>query len=69
MSVEQKRALIELAHPQLSIRRPCALLGLARSTLYDRPLGEHAENLLLMRLLDEPYTATPFDGIRRMTAW
>jgi transposase InsO family protein len=22
-----------------------------------------------MRLLDEPYTATPFDGIRRMTAW
>jgi putative transposase len=69
MSVEQKRALIEPAHPQLSIRRQCALLGLARSTLYDQPLGEHAENLLLMRLLDEQYTATPFYGIRRMTAW
>src|SRR5205809_65918 len=22
-----------------------------------------------MRLLDTPYTATPFDGMRRMTAW
>jgi putative transposase len=69
MSVEQKRALIEPAHPQLSIRRQCALVGLARSTLYDQPLGEHVENLLLMRLLDEQYTATPFYGIRRMTAW
>jgi putative transposase len=69
MSVEQKRALIEPAHPQLSIRRQCALLGLARSTLYDQPLGEYAENLMLMRLLDEQYTATPFYGIRRMTAW
>jgi putative transposase len=69
MSVEQKRALIEPAHLQLSIRRQCALLGLARSTLYDRPLGERAENLQLMRLLDEQYTATPFYGVRRMTAW
>ena len=69
MSVEQKRALIEPAHLQLSIRRQCALLGFARSTLYDQPLGERAENLQLMRLLDEQYTATPFYGVRRMTAW
>jgi putative transposase len=69
MSVEQKRALIEPTHPQLSIRRQCALLGLARSTLYDQPLGDSAENLQLMRLLDQQYTATPFYGIRRMTAW
>ena len=27
MSVEQKRALVEPAHPRLSIRRPCAWLG------------------------------------------
>ena len=69
MSVEQKRALIEPAHPRLSIRRQCALLGLARSTLYDQPLGASAENLQLMRLLDEQYTVTPFYGLRRMTAW
>ena len=69
MSVERKRALIEPAHLQLSIRRQCALLGLARSTLYDQPLGASAENLQLMRLLDEQYTTTPFYGLRRMTAW
>jgi putative transposase len=69
LSVEQKRALIDPAHPALSIRRQCALLGLARSTLYDQPLGENSENLQLMRLLDEQYTATPFYGLRRMTAW
>jgi putative transposase len=69
LSIEQKRALIEPAHPQLSIRRQCALLGLARSTLYDQPLGASAENLQLMRLLDEQYTVTPFYGLRRMTAW
>ena len=68
-SVEQKRALIEPAHPQLSVRQPCALLGLARSTLYDQPLGENGENLHLMRVLDEPYTVTPLYGVRRMTAW
>jgi putative transposase len=69
LCLEQKRALIEPAHPQLSIRRQCRLLGLARSTLYDRSLGESAEDLHLMRVLDAQYTATPFDGIRRMTAW
>ena len=61
--------MIEPTHPQLSIRRQCALLGLARSTRYDQPLGDSAENLQLRRLLDEQYTATPFYGIRRMTAW
>ncbi len=69
MSVEDKRALIEPAPPQLSVRRQCALLGLARSTLYDRPFGESATNLQLMRALDEQDTATPFYGVRRMTAW
>jgi putative transposase len=69
MSVAQQRALIEPTHPQLSIRRQCAWLGLARSTRDDQPLGDRAENRQLMRVLDAPYTATPFDGIRRMTAW
>ena len=40
-----------------------------RSTWYYHPTGEDAENLALMRLLDEQYTKTPFYGIRRMTAW
>lgn len=69
LSVEQKRRLIDLEHPQVSLRRQCALLGLARSSLYIEPIGESTENLQLMRLLDAQYTATPFYGSRRMTAW
>ena len=69
ISVEAKRRLIEPGHPQVSIRRQCALLGLARWSLYYRPVSEDEENLQLMRLLDEQYTATPFYGMRRMTAW
>lgn len=69
MSVEQKRQLIEPGHPHVSLRRQCVLLGLARSSLYHKPIGERTDNLQLMRLLDAQYTATPFYGSRRMTAW
>jgi putative transposase len=51
------------------VARQCALLGLARSSWYYQPAGESAENLEVMRLLDEQYTRTPFYGVRRMTAW
>ena len=67
--MEAKRALIEPEHPQLSLRRQCALLGLARSGVYYQPVGDRAEDLQLMRLLDAQYTETPFYGVRRMTAW
>jgi putative transposase len=63
-----KRAMIEPAHSQLSIRQQCELLGLSRSTYYYMPAGESAQNLHLMRLIDEQYTKTPFYGCRRMTA-
>jgi putative transposase len=61
--------LIEPGHPSLSIRQQCSLLGLARSSYYYEPASESEENLLLMRLLDEQYTRTPFYGSRKMTAW
>ena len=61
--------MIEVDHPEISTRRQCALLGLPRSSLYYQPHGASAETLHLMRLLDTQYTATPFDGMRRMTAW
>lgn len=44
-------------------------MGISRSGLYYEPAPESERNLLLMRLLDEQYTRTPFYGIRRMTAW
>lgn len=62
------RLLREPAHPQPSLRRQCQLLGISRASWYYQPRGESAENLHLMRCLDEQYTRTPFYGIRRMTA-
>jgi putative transposase len=53
----------------LSIARQCALAGLSRSGFYYTPREETAENLELMRLLDEQYTRTPFFGVRRMREW
>jgi putative transposase len=53
----------------LSVRRQCELLGLNRSSLYHQPAGETSEDLRLMRLIDERYTACPFYGSRRMTVW
>jgi len=61
--------MIDVNHPDLSVRRQCELLGIARSGLYYEPKEPSDENLLLMRLLDEQYTRTPFYGVRRMTAW
>jgi putative transposase len=51
------------------VRRQCELLGLNRSTLYYEPAGETPENLRLMRLIDQEYTAHPFYGSRKMTRW
>jgi len=61
--------LIEVGDPALSVRRQCELLGLSRSSFYYEPVGETAEDLRLMRLIDEQYTACPFYGSRRMTEW
>ncbi len=69
MPPESKRELIEPAHPQISIARQCALVGLPRSTYSYHTQGESAANLTLRRLLDQQYTDTPSYGIRRMTAW
>ena len=53
----------------MSVRRQCELLGLSRSSLYYEPARETGEDLRLMRRIDEQYTACPFYGSRRMTAW
>lgn len=67
-AVDAKRELIERESPHLSISRQCELIDLNRSTYYLPPAVESAENLRLMRLIDEQYLKTPFYGNRRMTA-
>jgi putative transposase len=44
-------------------------VGLARSSFYYEAAQEIPENLRLMRLIDEQYTAQPVYGSRRMTVW
>jgi putative transposase len=67
--VSKRRSLIEPAHPALSVRRQCELLDLNRSTYYYVPATESSLNLMLMRLIDEPYMRTPFYGWPRMTVY
>jgi putative transposase len=68
MSTSDRRALLDRDHARLSIRRQCALLGLARSGVYRPPLAANENDLALMRRLDELFTTWPFLGSRRMTA-
>jgi putative transposase len=53
----------------LSIRRQCRLVGLNRSSWYYACATESAENLRLMRRIDEEYLRHPFLGSRQMSAW
>jgi len=57
------------AHASFSLRRQCRLAGVPRSNLYYEPVPESAENLLLMRLIDEQYLRHPEFGYPRMTDW
>jgi transposase InsO family protein len=67
MSAPARRAKVERSGAELSVRRQCALLNVARSGVY-RPRPEaSAADLALMRRIDELYLEKPFYGSRRMT--
>jgi len=57
--------LIEQDNRKISVARQAELLGIARSTVYYKPVVDEY-NLKLMHLIDEQYTRTPFYGSRRM---
>ena len=50
----------------ISIRRQCALLDVARNRLDSKVSSEQPENLEMMRLLDERYLEKPSHGVLRM---
>ena len=58
--------MIDREHEGLSISRQCQLIGLNRSTLYYRAVGESADTLALMRRIDGLYLEYPFYGSRQM---
>jgi putative transposase len=68
MSAPDRRAKLERDHPLLSVRRQCAMLGIARSGVYRLPHPANDDDLMLLRRIDELFTRWPFLGSRRMTA-
>ena len=66
MSIEWRRSFVEAGREDLPIVRQCELLSLSRSSFYYQPVGESAENLALMRLIDAQFLETPWYGARQM---
>jgi putative transposase len=67
MSRPERKAMIQRDRPELSLSRQCEILSISRSSFYYAPKGESAENLALMRLIDELFLKYPFYGSRQMT--
>ena len=68
MNRPERLALVDRDDPVLPVTRQCRLLKVARSTLYYQPAPVSADDLAVMRRMDELYVASPFYGSRRMVA-
>jgi putative transposase len=66
MGAPDRRAKLDRAHGDLSIRRQCAMLGLARSGVYRKPRPANDNELEAMRRIDALFTARSFFGARRI---
>src|SRR6201987_4221505 len=66
MSATDRRAKLDRDHAELSIRRQCEMLGVARSGVYRRPRPVDDNDLEAMRRIDALFTARPFFGARRI---
>ncbi len=62
MPVAQQHTLVQ-ASGEGSVQARCQVLGLARSSFYCQPCGESAQNLFLVRLLDEEFPQHNFKGV------
>lgn len=66
MSREERKAMLASDRSGLSLSRQCQLVSISRSSFYYAPKGESAENLALMRRIDELFLKYPFYGSRQM---
>ncbi len=64
--MKDRLELVEKENPNLSMRKQCTLLGVARSTVDYKPVAESAEDFRLKRLLDEIYLIDPCRGSRSL---
>ena len=63
--MKKRRGLVE-ADASVSMRQQCELLSVNRSSLYYTPVEPDADELLLMRQMDELHLNRPFFGSRKM---
>ena len=68
MNRPERLALVDHGDPVLPVAAQCRLLKVARSTLYYRPAPVSADDLAVMRRMDELHLSWPFYGSRRMAA-
>ena len=68
MNRPERLALVGLDDPAPPVVAQCRPLKVARSTLYHQPVPVGADDLTVMRRMDELYVASPFHGSRRMVA-
>jgi putative transposase len=66
MSAPDRKAMVERPGKEVSVRRQCVLLALPRSGVYRPTSGAAADDLALMRRIDELHLELPFYGSRRM---
>lgn len=58
--------MLDDAYGEISLRRQCQLVGISRSSTYYKPRPIKAEDLAIMRIIDEQYLKTPTYGSRTM---
>jgi putative transposase len=68
MPMTERHKLVD-SKEKLSLSKQCILLNVNRNCLYFSPKGENTENMAVMELLKQQYTATPFYGYRKLTVW
>ncbi len=66
MSKPDREAMLDRDCIDLSMRRQCTLLRLARSGVYRRKAAPDPDDLAVMKRIDELYLAMPFYGSRKM---
>jgi len=66
MNRAERLALVDHDDPVVPVTAQCRLLKVARSTLYYQPVPPSADELAVMRRIDELHLEYPFYGSRRM---
>lgn len=69
--MEARKAMVELDHTEITVKRQADLLSVNRTSLYrpSKEQREREENVQIMHRIDEIYMKHPYFGYRRMTTF